>query len=31
MSWLPGVYAVALLNVYELVVRCVCRGAAERT
>ena len=31
MSWLSDVYAVVLLSVHELVVRCVCRGAAECT
>ena len=29
MSWLSGVYALALVNVHELVVSCVCCGAGE--
>ena len=29
MSWLSGVYAVVLVNVHELVVRCVCFGTGE--
>ena len=29
MSWLSGVYAVVLVNVHELVVRCVCCCTGE--
>ena len=29
MSWLSGVYAVVLLTVHELVVRCVYCGVVE--
>ena len=31
MSWLSGVYIMVLVNVHELVVRCVCHGAGECT
>ena len=31
MSWLSGVYALVLVNVHELVVRCICSGAGECT
>ena len=27
MSWLSGVYATMLVNVHELVVRCICHDA----
>ena len=31
MSWLSGAYVMVLVNVHELVVRCICHGAGECT